>query len=167
MCLLLWRSLSNNVTAALREIKSAEKRIYEKADELGIDRDRPLLGSVQEKSRSSSLKDALSLFGNWSARTPAELTAEYFHIGTTDSFGYSVGKEIQYEGQPKSSGIDQNICTSVNQNLMKIWLRQFWPLKSESWHRAKKIREVFSVNKSTCTLFRQIVLKIVFVLAGA
>ena len=44
--LILWRSLSKDVNSALREIKSAEKRIYEKADELGIDRDRVMLGSV-------------------------------------------------------------------------------------------------------------------------
>ena len=84
------------MTSALREIKSAEKRIYEKADELGIDRDRAMLGSVQESLRNSSLKDAMNLFGKWQARTPAEYeyTAEYFHFGT-----YSliiVRKEVQY-----------------------------------------------------------------------
>ena len=36
--------------------------------------------------------------------------------------------------------------------------------KSESWHRAKKIREVFLAYKSPRALFS--VLKIVFVLAG-
>ena len=76
------------MASALREIKGAEKRIYEKADELGIDRDRAMLGSVQESLRNSSLKDAMNLFGKWQARTPAEYTAEYFHIGTHPSFDY-------------------------------------------------------------------------------
>ena len=73
----------------------------------------------------------------------------------------------EYEGQSKSIRILKNLCTSDNQIVLNKILApdlfDYKDSKSESWHSAKKIREVFMDNKSApppcfvmknCVLFR-------------
>ena len=58
--------------------------------------------------------------------------------------------KCEYMVHPKSIRIHKNFCTSDNQFLIKFWLPPFSTedSKSESWHSAKKIREVFMDHKS-------------------
>ena len=51
---------------------------------------------------------------------------------------------------------DKKFCTSDNQFFIKFLapdVFDYGDSKSESWQRAKKIREVFMVNKSSHALF--------------
>jgi hypothetical protein len=73
----------------MRTIKSAETLTYQKADELGVDSDTVVPGSVQGSLRNSSLKDAMNTLGGWQARTPAEVTAEYYQIGNNSLLAFS------------------------------------------------------------------------------
>lgn len=50
----------------MKAVEKAEKRMYDEADESGID---------------ISIKDALHTLGGWQARSPADFTAEYFKFG--------------------------------------------------------------------------------------
>ena len=62
-------------------LEKAEKRMFDVAGQLGMDGDRVVqVGSYGPKSDCSQ-KEGLDAFGGWVARTPAEITAEHFHLG--------------------------------------------------------------------------------------
>lgn len=58
---------------ALKTVEEAEKVTYEKVEKAGIEKDKTL--------HNLSLKDALTKYGGWHTRTPAEFTAEFMQIG--------------------------------------------------------------------------------------
>ena len=79
------RIVTEAVKKAMPSLEKAEKRMFEVAGQLGMDGDRVVqVGSYGPKSDCSQ-KEGLDAFAGWVARTPAEITAEHFHLGKKNS----------------------------------------------------------------------------------
>ena len=62
-------------------VEKAQNRMFEVAEELGMDGDSVVQVGSYGPKRDCSQKVGLDAFGGWVARTPVEITAEHFQFG--------------------------------------------------------------------------------------